>query len=624
MAKKKEYAEIINCYDSFRKEATEAKLSRMEKNKVNFDAYHDRQDWSHKKKGQSREFIPKVSTTVEQNANMVQQGLLDLGDWFKVEPTDGINEDSMKIKPYVIERLVSRQLSKDGFVNKTGDMLKLGMLGGLIIIKVGGKYVNKPRYKTEKVAEKGKTYNKLVLLKDKAWQADIQLIRQEDYYPDPTGRGLYEIVDTWMDLWEVKRLAEGPNAIYDKKCVDELSGSFDSAGMDKAAKKSRETDQNIASAGYRKQVKISEFWGNILDSEGNLIHENVVCTIANDRYVIQPPEPNPYWHQESPFITAPLLSVPNAVWPKAMMDAAVRLNLSLNELFNLMLDSGIMNVFGIKQVRKSWLDDVNQVSEGIGAGDSILVNDSCPPNGKAIESVYTGSSVGESQNMFSLIMQEMSASMFTSEIRSGGADLKNTRATAIVENSQALNNMSTGLIKNLEGDEGSGLMTKLLTKLWKVCVQNMNDMDSAEVAALIGEKEASAILAMGREELFADTVQSSKFKVFGISAVMNKMRDFTKLTTMLQTIFSNPALTEAFMQKYSVPKYLDQIMNSLDIDTSKIQADTQEGGDLSQQQQMPAGSELPDMQSQLPQAGAAVNQGDMNAMASSQPAANPQ
>jgi hypothetical protein len=611
-------SELINYLDNCRKEASEAKRDRMDKNRINFDAYHLRQDWSHKLKGQSREFLPKVATAVEQNSNMIQQGLLDLGKWFNVTPQAGLNEDMMSIKPSVIYNLLERQLSKDGFVKKTGDMLKLGMLGGLIIVKIGGKYVNKPKFVVETEVRKGKYFKKLIKKDMKSWQLDIQLIRQEDYYPDPTGRGLYEACDFWLDLHEVKRLAEGDDAIYDKEAVDQLTGGFDSTGMTQEWAKSRETDQNVAGGGYRKQVKITEVWGNVLNSEGELIYENVVYTVANDRFVIQKPTPNPYWHQESPFVTDSILSVPHAVWPKAMMDAATSLNLSANEIFNLLLDSGIVSVHGIKQLRKDWLDDPSQVSNGVEQGSTLLVNSSCPPGQKVLESVYTGGQPQEAMNMLNVVNQESAAAMFTSEIRAGGADMKNIRATAVVENSQALNNMASGMIKNIEGDDNSGLITQILIKSWKTIAQNMDDLDSAEVKALIGEKEAQRLMAMGREQVFADTVQSSRFRVFGISAVLNKMKDFTKLTAMMQTIFSNPMLTEAFLKKYSIPKFLDEIMLSLDINTFKLEADSNEGGELTEEAApVQAGA---DVNSQIPQAGSAINQGDMNAMASSQPA----
>ena len=612
--------DVIKYIQACKAEAKQAKMTRMQQNKINWDAYHNRQDWSHKQKGQSQEFLPKVSNAVEQNANMVQQGLLDLGNWFQVNPQDGISEDSMEIKPSVIYRLLDRQLSKDGFIKKVGDMLKSGMLGSLIILKVGGKSVNKPKFTVRRELKNGKMYNKLFKSEDKAWALNIQLVRQEDYYPDPTNRWLYEIEDSESDLHEIQASSEGEDAIYSKEKVTELSAGIDSTSSEQNMNKSRETDQNIADNAFRKKIRVTEFWGNILNSDGELCYENVVCTLANDRVLIRPPEPNPFWHQESPYVTSPLLSVPGSVWHKAMVDSAVMINLAANELYNLLLDSGIMSVFGIKQIRKDWLEDASEVSDGVQQGATLSVNSSCPPGMKVIESVYTGGNPNEAMQMLSLLGQEGAATMFTNEIRSGGADMKNTRATAIVENSNALNNMSTGLIKNLEGDENSGLMTKLLTKSWKVIAQNMNDLDSKEVEALLGKQQAQKLLAMGKEQIFADTVQSSQFRVFGISAVMNKMKDFTKLTTMLQTVFSNPMLTEAFLKKYSIPKFLEEIMCSLDIKTFKFEADVSEGGELIQptaQPQPPAG---PDLASQVPQAGAAVNQTDMNAAAGSQPA----
>lgn len=621
MGKELKDSDIINCSQNYRNESDTAKAPRMEKNKLNFQAYHLEQDFSHKLKGQSKEFLPKVATAVEQNANIIQQGLLDIGAWFKVDSQEGIDPDVLKIKPSTIYRLLDRQLQKDGFVKKIGDAVKLGMLGGLIIAKVTGKYVNKPKFVSKKTLKNGKYYNTLERMEDKAWQLDIRLIRQEDYGVDPSGSGLYEFEDMELDLHVVKALAEGNDAIYDMKVVKELAGSMDNAGYDQKQNKANETGQGMSQGGFRKKIKITEFWGSIIDNNGDIVHENCVWTIANDRFVIQQPTPNPFWHQESPYVKASLLSVPHAVWPKAIMDAATALNFSANEIFNLLLDSSITSVHGIKQIRKDWLEDASQVANGVEQGATLAVNASCPPGMKVLESVFTGSQPTEAANMLNVVNQEGAAAMFTNEIRSGGADMKNTRATAIVENSQALTNMSTGMIKNLEGDENSGLMTQILAKSWKVIAQHLDDLNSKEVEAILTKPLAESLMAMGKEEIFADTVQSCKFKAFGVSAVMNKMKEFTKLSAMLQTVFSNPALTEAFMSKYSIPKMLTEVMRSLDIDVFKIEADQSEGGDLLTDKQNSVASEAsPNMNSQIPQVAAEVNSGDENLMASSQPA----
>lgn len=606
---------IITCMTNYRMEARMARQDRMDQNKINFDSYHLRQDWSYKQKGQSREFLPKMSMAVEQASTFLQQGLTDLGEWFRVEPEPGLNEDAMRVKPKTVYLLLNRQLVKTGFMNKVGDASKLGLIGSLMIAKVGGRYANKPKYRVKTELKNGKFSKQLLKMEDKAWELDISLIRQEDYYPDPTGRGLYEMEDIFMDYWEVERLATGKDAIYDLEVVKQLQGQPDSDGVDKDADKSRETGLDMTSRGYRKQIKLTEIWGNILDEQGNLIHENVVCTIANDQFVIQKPTPNPNWHGESPYVTCPIISVPHSVWGKALMDAPAMLNRALNELFNLSLDGGMMAVHGIKQIRKAWLEDPSQVDDGIAPGTTLSVSSACPPGQTVLERVDTSTVPQDGLNVMNLVNQEFNVSALTNDLRMGVASFRAVKATEVVEASQTITSMFSGMAKNIEGEDDRGFITPILQKAWKTIAQNIGDLDSNEVKALLTEKVATQLLAMGNEELFAETVQGCRFRTFGISATLNKQKEFTKLTALLQTVGTSEVLTEAFLAKYDFSKYLTEIMKALDINPFKIEADKADGGDLTQMPQgqgMGAG-EMPNQQSQIPQAGAAGNQGDLSA-----------
>lgn len=595
---------IINCLTNYRQEASMARQDRMSQNAVNFDSYNLRQDWSYKLKGQSREFIPKMSMAVEQAASFLQQGLTDMGDWFMVEPQPGLTEDMLKVKTKTVYLLLQNHLSKTGFMNKVGDASKLGLIGSLMIAKVGGKYVNKPIYKAKTELKNGSYKKSLVKMEDKVWELDISLVRQEDYYPDPTGRGLYELCDSFMDYWEVERLAK--EGLYDMEVVKGLKGQYDSYGIDKEWAKSRETGLDMTSHGYRNQIKLTEIWGNILSETGELLYENVVCTIANDQWVIQKPTPNPYWHGESPFVTCPIISVPHSVWGKALMDAPAMLNRALNELFNLSLDGGMMAVHGIKQLRKNWLDDPSQVDDGIAPGTTLLVNSQCPPGATVMERVDTSTVPVDGINMYNLVNQEILSSALTSDIRSGAQTFASTKATAIVEASNTITSMFSGMAKNIEGEENFGFITPILQKSWKVIAQNINNLDTKEMDALLTQRVTSQLLAMGNEELFAETVQGCRFKTFGISATLNKQKDFTKLTALLQTVGSSEVLTEAFLAKYDFTKFLDEIMKALDVNPFKIEAEEI----ANQAAQVPVQG-VPDLQSQIPQAGAVGNQTDL-------------
>ena len=226
------------------------------------------------------------------------------------------------------------------------------------------------------------------MVEDKSWELFLSIIRQENYYPDPHGTGLYKIEDSFVDLHTVKQLAEGDDAIYDKEAVGTLKAW---GGQDqKEARKAVETGQNIPSGGQnmRPRVKITEFWGTIVDAEtGDILAENIVCTLANDETVIRKPTENPLWHQKDPIVAAALIEVANSVWGVALMDAGTKHNRSLIEIYNLMFDSAMKSVWGINQLRVDALDDAKQVQGAIKWGTTFKVNSALPVGGKVMEQV---------------------------------------------------------------------------------------------------------------------------------------------------------------------------------------------------------------------------------------------
>ena len=613
--------DLLSIYQVYKQEADQARQSRMQQNKLNFDSYHMRQDFSYKLKGQSKEFLPKMAMAVEQGANFMQQGVVDMDDWFRVYPSPGLNEDAMKVKPSWIFKILVRQLEKAQFMQKVGDAAKLGMLGSLMIAKVGGQFKSVPRYSVDTKMKNGSLKRKLIKQEDKRWQLRVDLVQPEDFRLDPTGNGLYRMQDIYMDYYEIEQLSKGDDAIYDPEVVKQLKGSGASNNTLREGTRSRETGQNVSHNGYRKRIKITEVWGNFVDADGVLLYENCVMSVANDQYIIQKPTENPLWHGEDPFVVTPLLTVPGSVWGKALMDAPAALNQAINEMFNLILDGGIMSVHGIKQLRENWLDDPAQVEDGIAPGDTLRVNSSCPPGATALERVDTATVPTDGINVFNLLQQEHNVAALTNDFRMGAQPFRQVKATEVVESSQAITSMFSGLAKHVEQD----WIRPILSKAWKMSAQHMNDFDTNELEALLGQKQARLLQALGPEELFAQTVQDCAFEVFGISSNLNKQKDFTKLQAMLQTISSVPMLAEEFSKKYDFSKLLGEIMKSLDINVTKIEADDARD---QENEQMPqpgsaqpgqAAGEMPDVQSQIPQAGAAGNQAADSMASAAQP-----
>jgi hypothetical protein len=124
--------------------------------------------------------------------------------------------------------------------------------------------------------------------------------------------------------------------------------------------------------------------------------------------------------------------------------------------------------------------------------------------------------------------------------------------------------------------------------------------------SVLGEDRYLTIIRIGKEGLFSKAYDGFQFKVFGISKILAKQKDFRKFTALLQTIASSDLLVEEFIKQYSMGKFLGKIIKSLDINEDEIRVGEQEKVMAMMGQAMSgmSGQQGPNMQSQIPQMGA--------------------
>ena len=588
-------ADIIKAVYECKTEAEQARKERMRMNQRNRDAFHGRQDWSHKQAGQSMEFLPKTASSVEQFAAFIKRGLTQFGDWFSVE----MPEDSPLSSDDVRELMKSYLENMPAGYNKStsagivlADGAKTALLESLMIIKVHGELVDRPR-----------RYGK----KFKAWRLRWDLIPTEDYYPDPTGRGLYEIHRVERDLFDVQRLAD--QGIYDKSEVNRLVADQTRQEQEARNRKTERREDVATTPTWRKRVVLDEFWGTLLNEDGSVKQANIVCTVANDRYLIRKPTENPWWHNQSPFVVSPLFRDPFTVWHRALYDQAVPLNEAMNELFNLMLDGGLAAVWGIKELRQSYLEDERQVAEGIPQGSTLLVNENAPPGQQVLTQVSTGTIPPEALAMFNIVDKEYNSASLTNEIKMGMLPSKQVKATEITEASQNQAVTLDALIADLEFS-----IADLLRKSWMVIMQNADDLEVAQVDSAAGRRQALMLARMSDKERYVNFGEPAGFRVHGLSSTMSRARDFQRLMAMLQIVNANPLLMQAFFKKVSQDKIITQMFKQLNLnpeglqrDQAEIEAMAQEAQDASTMQQMGLGqgggqsSAMPGMQEEVNQ-----------------------
>lgn len=568
--------EVIKVVREYRREAFDAKKSRMKKNQLNQMAYMDEQDFSHKQPGQSAEFLPKVSTSAEQFAGFLKRALVQFGDWFSVELNGNLppfitdNQIKSLLKLY-LHNLPDGANSTTKFEVQVSDAAKAALLDSLMIFKIHGKPVTRWTYEVEPgqtlvnldTFERRQADPELLRKKESSWRLCIDIVRAEDYYPDPTGRGLYEIHTVERDYYEVLAMAEA--GIYDKEVVESIKEDFRLKEEEERRPHLRGQDRSEKPS-FRRTIVIDECWGTLLDQEGYAAYSNVVCAVANDKYLIRKPEPNPWWHGESPFVVAPLIRVPHSVWHKALYDSASSLNVALNEMFNLMLDGGLASVWGIKQLRSNFLEDPRQVENGVPQGVTLIVSESLPQGEKVLETVSQGSTPQDAMAIFEMLNRAFTEAALTNDIKLGSLPARQVKATEVTEASQS----QAVTLDSISADIENKVMEPTLRKAWLTVLQHVEDFSEKEIITTIGPRAAGWLLSTSPAERFAMFANIATFKVNGLSTMLSQVRDFQKTMALMQMVAANPVMLRAFLMNYDEQKVLKQAIKQLNINPDDI------------------------------------------------------
>lgn len=567
--------DIVQYMMQCRNEATSSRRERMVKNMINRNAYHNRQDFSYKIEGQSREFIPKTSSTVEQFKAFVKRGLVQFGRYFSVTMPPGSPIDGNDITQWLHDQF-SDLPDTDGkqvsLALKISDGVGVALLEAYIPIKIHGGSSDRQIFEP---TEDGQVR----VSKIKPFQLRVDLIKPEDFYEDPTGRGLYKIHDVERDLWHLKdnaKTKKNPLGIYDASVVDLISESFQRLDNEHV-QRDAVAGQTVRVQTPRKPIRISEFWGSILDSQGNLVQKKVFYTVVNDRWVVRKPEPYPFWHGEDPFEKLILIRVPFTVVHKALYDQVVPLNHALNELANLILDGGLASVWGIRQARPDLLEDETQMANGVGQGATLVMREGAPKDSKALEVVFAGKVPPDALATYNLFDREFNVAALTNDLKQGLLPPKQVKATEIIEVSQSQAIVLDSIVADME----SGI-TGIIRKSYLTLLQFADDLEASFVAASMGRREALMLARMTPAERFTFLGQAG-VRVFGLSATLQRARDFQRLMALLSVVMSNPMLMRSFLRNYSSDKILNHAFRLLNLNPERFERDAQEKEQLPQE-----------------------------------------
>ena len=531
--KKMTDAEIIQAILNYRNASERARDYRRRRNQFNWDMYNLNMDFSHKSESQSQEFLPKLANGAEHLTSIVQTGLTSNSDnWYTIE--SGISKDDIfdpdtvynimrfilnSINPIPIISNMIKCVGLDSTRNALKSHLNLKKIPRFIELPVDIEDMPKPPdealseensypapkdektakeqkrirdFIEGKVAKTKKSFNKKQKKMLKRWRIVWELVDYIDHYRDyrPNTRGgLYDIQETVIDLHILKDIAKEYPEHYKASEINKITEHF--IRQEQQRQKDDKQDREDTSGEYanRKKVTLTEFWGTLLNSEGEAHPDltNVLIILANEKYIIRK-EKNERFDGANPYVCSSLIEIPGAVDGKGFLDAAASLNKTEIESFNLMLDGLMDEVKGIKQARPGILRRPEQISKGFKSGMTLLLEDDVPQGMMAVEKVNTGGIPQDAMLFQRTLSDTTNEAMFMNELKVGNLPAASTKATVAQIADQSIAGVFASIVKNFE----DRCITPLLEKTFLEFLQNINDDTLAEdeLIAAIGATKA--------------------------------------------------------------------------------------------------------------------------------------
>jgi hypothetical protein len=567
--------DLLEITQAYKFEAEQARRDRIAKNRLNWDVYYGKIDWSYKQPGQSTEHLPKLALASEQVRAFIKKALVAFGQWYSVETPSNYplrQEQVVALMKRFLDKVVVARNQSQPIETIIANAVMQGLMESMIVLKVHGMRVGEKVYSVEPGNMMAGLPDTLKREGQSVWRLRIDTVPTEDYYPDPTGRNLYKLHNVERDFFDVLDMAEA--GLYDIKVLNQIDEDFQKEPVQRRLAQQRNQNESI-NPRNRRRIVITEGWGTILGPNGRPIHKDVVWAVANDKYIIRKPEPFPLWHGEDPFVAAPLVQNPHTVWSKALYDDVMSLNLALDELYNLILDGGIASVWGVRQVREDWLVDPRQISGGIPQNATLVVNDSCPPDGKVVETVSTGKVPPEALAVLNLTNQEGNAASLVNDLRMGTLPQKNVKATEVM----SADNSSSIMMDSISSELERNIISPLLRKCWFTILQYADDIPAEDVVESIGMNAAFILSRMSPAERYVHLARAD-FRVNGLTGTITRARDFQKLMALMQAVAQNPILMESFVRKISGDKALESMIKMLNINPNDLKLTEEEAAQV--------------------------------------------
>ena len=563
-AKKVTDDEIVQILEGYRTEAEYARLAGPSSRDMvwlqHLDLYWNRFDFSKKAAWQAREVMPEFPQYIDRFAAAMRVALSS-GQWFSITAAGDEDQDLAR----VIRKLMTFVLGRIGrsptghptdFMSFFEEAMKMGALAmttALVTYKSdgeGGGYV---------AADLEDPYN--------VWL-------------DPTGRGLYRIRRVEMELHELLALGDLKDGdgedLYDNEAI---TSSYASIVALMRAEREKRTGTGQWATSNRRPVVLHEYIATLITPDGEVLGRDVLCVVANNRFLIRGPEENPFWHGEDWMLTAPIITVPLSPYGRSYAENFATIARTFNEMTNMLLDAVMTSSIKAFAAVPGLLEDPSQLEEGIYPNVLFRLIEGQRPE-EFLTAVEMGTLPAEAFQIWQALKKELQEGAAFNEMTLGQSAPKGrTSATEV----NTVDTNATSYIRSIASNIESNFLEPFLNIVWKTTVQHLDPKDT-ELADAVGPDWYKA-LCKNKKELATYKV---KFSCKGISSLLLKKQKLQDFLQFLQTIAQNQELTQWFLQEFTPQRVGAYLADLMDVELDRLEPTPREKmqQELQQQQQL--------------------------------------
>jgi len=339
---------LMQYYHAVKKEADDAIKNIRTAQDISLAQYMCSKNWGSdkKKKWQSKIYIPLAKSTVKKAVRLVKKALLDSEYYFDFRVAS--NDEQTKQFANLMRRVLLMHLNADKFINTFSETIESGFVLGEMIMKIWVE--NVPGHYSIDAARDQYVKKTLPRLRFKA-------INPYDFHFTPDKRIMIE--DEFIKVHDLITLAEKESSKIDKSILNELIKGDYSGGSASSDREERLRKLGIAehSNHFRNDVLISHVWGPVINAKGKITLDNAHWLVANDKYALTQPEPNPFIHGSAPYIIGSPIPVIFRYLGKGIVEDVAPLEDAIVNYVNLQLDNLKWIMLGINEVDVMSLSD---------------------------------------------------------------------------------------------------------------------------------------------------------------------------------------------------------------------------------------------------------------------------